>query len=81
MHLHFDDALRQVGRNLRQALPSTVHDVIAARAGRRAGDGVGIAGWGLRVGGCGAKAQQSTYVSVRSCLGFCVLNQHPKGTA
>lgn len=44
-HLHFDDALWQVGGDLSQALPSTVHDVITASAGRGAGDGVGIAGW------------------------------------
>lgn len=59
-HLHFNDALWQVGRDLRQALSPAVHDVIAAGAGRRAGDGVGIAGWRLRVGACGARAQWST---------------------
>ena len=70
-HLHFNDALWQVGGNLCQALPSTVHDVITASAGWRAGDGVGIAGWRLWVGACGVRTQWSTHVSVRSSLGFC----------
>lgn len=69
-HLHFNDALWQVGRDLRQALPSTVHDVITARARRRAGDGVGVAGWRLRVGACGTGAQRSARVGVRSRLDF-----------
>lgn len=49
-HLHFHDALWQVGRDLCQSLPSAVHDVITACARRRAGQGVGIAGRSLRVG-------------------------------
>lgn len=80
-HLHFNDALRQVGRDLRQAFPSTVHDVITASAGRRAGDGVGIAGWRLRVGACGTGTQRSTRVMSGAAWTSVPLNQLPDEAA